>query len=210
MRILTIIAALASVLLAGQAAAQATFSDTTTTGIDPRGIGNPLVAIITVSAPYQVVGIATPNLVATPSNQKFVIYDTTTNTAVYVSPAKAFPADAGVATLKASDPFPAVTLLPLHTYYIGSISDQPTTYSFRAPGAAFTLGVVTNGNSNGNLINFATPVPFGSGLVSAPIVLTSVAAATAVPTMSEWAMILFGTILAGGAALYIRRRGRFV
>lgn len=27
-----------------------------------------------------------------------------------------------------------------------------------------------------------------------------------VPTMSEWAMILFGTILAGGAALYIQRR----
>lgn len=27
-----------------------------------------------------------------------------------------------------------------------------------------------------------------------------------VPTMSEWAMILFGTVLAGGAALYIQRR----
>ena len=27
-----------------------------------------------------------------------------------------------------------------------------------------------------------------------------------VPTLSEWAMILFGTILAGGAALYVQRR----
>lgn len=27
-----------------------------------------------------------------------------------------------------------------------------------------------------------------------------------VPTMSEWAMILFGTVLAGGAALYLQRR----
>ena len=27
-----------------------------------------------------------------------------------------------------------------------------------------------------------------------------------VPTLSEWAMILFGAILAGGAALYIQRR----
>ncbi|MBB5744454.1 IPTL-CTERM sorting domain-containing protein [Brevundimonas variabilis] len=27
-----------------------------------------------------------------------------------------------------------------------------------------------------------------------------------IPTLSEWAMILFGTILAGGAALYIQRR----
>ena len=30
-----------------------------------------------------------------------------------------------------------------------------------------------------------------------------------VPTLSEWAMILFGTILAGGAALYIQRRQQF-
>lgn len=32
------------------------------------------------------------------------------------------------------------------------------------------------------------------------------AAPAAVPTMSEWAMILFGLLLAGGAALYIQRR----
>lgn len=32
------------------------------------------------------------------------------------------------------------------------------------------------------------------------------AAPAAVPTLSEWAMILFGLILAGGAALYIQRR----
>ena len=31
-----------------------------------------------------------------------------------------------------------------------------------------------------------------------------------VPTLSEWAMILFGTVLAGGAALYLQRRRRFV
>lgn len=33
---------------------------------------------------------------------------------------------------------------------------------------------------------------------------------TPVPTLSEWAMILFGTILAGGAALYIQRRRQHV
>ena len=33
-----------------------------------------------------------------------------------------------------------------------------------------------------------------------------VAAPTAVPTLSEWAMMVFGTLLAGGGALYIRRR----
>ena len=39
------------------------------------------------------------------------------------------------------------------------------------------------------------------------VILTYTAAPPApVPTLSEWAMILFGTILAGGAALYIQRR----
>ncbi|WGM32184.1 hypothetical protein KKHFBJBL_02435 [Brevundimonas sp. NIBR11] len=40
------------------------------------------------------------------------------------------------------------------------------------------------------------------------VIITSVAAAP-VPTMTEWAMILFGTMLAGGAALYIQRRRQF-
>lgn len=31
-----------------------------------------------------------------------------------------------------------------------------------------------------------------------------------VPTLSEWAMMLFGSILAGGAAMYIQRRRQFV
>ena len=33
-----------------------------------------------------------------------------------------------------------------------------------------------------------------------------VSAPAPVPTLSEWAMILFGSVLAGGAALYIQRR----
>jgi hypothetical protein len=36
--------------------------------------------------------------------------------------------------------------------------------------------------------------------------LTVAAPATPVPTLSEWALILFGTLLAGGAALYVQRR----
>lgn len=35
-------------------------------------------------------------------------------------------------------------------------------------------------------------------------------AVAAVPTMTEWAMILFGMVLAGGAALYIQRRQQSV
>jgi hypothetical protein len=41
---------------------------------------------------------------------------------------------------------------------------------------------------------------------SNPSVVTLTSGAAAVPTLSEWALILFGLILAGGAALYIQRR----
>ena len=53
-----------------------------------------------------------------------------------------------------------------------------------------TRAYVTNQNSNTvSVINTATN-----------------AVVATVPTMSEWAMILFGLILAGGAALYVQRR----
>ena len=41
----------------------------------------------------------------------------------------------------------------------------------------------------------------GPGTITDAVVIPA-----SVPTMSEWAMILFGTILAGAAALYIQRR----
>ena len=50
---------------------------------------------------------------------------------------------------------------------------------------------------------------FRNGVLTSGTGPTLVAAAPApapVPTMSEWAMILFGLMLAGGAALYIQRR----
>lgn len=51
-----------------------------------------------------------------------------------------------------------------------------------------------------DVTNLSTGVQSASGTVSVA------SAAAAVPTLSEWAMILFGTVLAGGAALYIQRR----
>lgn len=49
----------------------------------------------------------------------------------------------------------------------------------------------------------------GGGAFRIAAVSPSLAPA-AVPTLSEWAMILFGTLLAGGAALYIQRRRQTV
>lgn len=48
----------------------------------------------------------------------------------------------------------------------------------------------------------ASPRPLTSGANPS----TRVGLLAAVPTLSEWAMILFGMILAGGAALYIQQR----
>lgn len=59
-------------------------------------------------------------------------------------------------------------------------------------GAAYNTGALTPGDTAFRVIFNDTPPP-------APV-----------PTLSEWAMILFGTILAGGAALYIQRRQNVV
>lgn len=47
---------------------------------------------------------------------------------------------------------------------------------------------------------------FGSSFNSVPRTLTIVQAPVAVPTLSEWALILLGLMLAGAAALYLQRR----
>ena len=51
-----------------------------------------------------------------------------------------------------------------------------------------------------------TTIGVSPGPVSMGQFIAPAAAPAPVPTMSEWAMILFGLILAGGAALYIQRR----
>ncbi len=46
----------------------------------------------------------------------------------------------------------------------------------------------------------------GNSSLDAVFSATFLSAAAPVPTMSEWAMIILGTMMAGGAALYIQRR----
>lgn len=185
-----------------QAAAQVIFDDLTTAVAAPRAPGFPIIANITVSAPTPITGITTMSLGAAPHNQKFVIYNQTTTTFLYVSAPKAFPADVA-ATAKASDPFPAVTLLPGNTYLIGATADIATTQYYDV--GPVTQGAVTSVSSNGNLINYAAPVVDCCYGVRSALRLSSTPPAT-IPTLSEWAMILFGLLLAGGAAVMIQRR----
>ena len=69
-----------------------------------------------------------------------------------------------------------------------------------AKGSSITFGL-TNTTIEANADNIFA----GSNAASSRLVLNTSQPAP-VPTLSEWAMILFGTILAGGAALYIQRR----
>lgn len=75
-----------------------------------------------------------------------------------------------------------------------------------ANGGAYTSPRVGTGacvSATGGVCNSAQTT---NGVANVVITGVLVATAAPVPTLSEWAMILFGTILAGGAALYIQRR----
>jgi hypothetical protein len=72
-----------------------------------------------------------------------------------------------------------------------------------APGAggSFSTRIGTGSCSMAGICT----IVFAANIVNG-VTLTGVPVAAAVPTMSEWAMILFGTVLAGGAALVIHRK----
>ena len=104
------------------------------------------------------------------------------------------------------------------------VNNTPRTpsYCFSSSGEAYVQipGTVLQGSQ----VIYTTPVIFGPtpgpGSISvrtsrvpdnnpidtATIFFATVAPAAPVPTLSEWAMILLGLTLAGGAALHIQRR----
>lgn len=87
----------------------------------------------------------------------------------------------------------------------GTSSGQPVIAVTFNPVLSATSTPRTLGNSEGTCNPGCTD--FSAGTRRAISGTVSMAAAPAqVPTMSEWAMILFGTILAGAAALYVQRR----
>lgn len=102
-------------------------------------------------------------------------------------------------------------------YLSNTPSDSNSYFSLVQLAPSFT-SVIGNGLCSGRSAGFGAVTGPGAcdGAVPSPnssavdrIAPTSVALSSgvaAVPTMSEWAMILFGTILAGGAALYVQRR----
>ena len=76
-----------------------------------------------------------------------------------------------------------------------------------APYAGTTIRLAIINAMQSTVSGTGAPVANGYSVAGASNVQAVVVAPpAAVPTLSEWAMILFGLILAGGAALYIQRR----
>lgn len=60
-------------------------------------------------------------------------------------------------------------------------------------------------NSGTNIVGVSGPI-VGGYTGGGVRTITSAAAPVSVPTLSEWAMILFAALVAGGGALYLQRR----
>lgn len=84
-------------------------------------------------------------------------------------------------------------------WYGGGVSDG---HAGGAGGSSYLDGVGLTATST------VGGVRAGDGFVT--ITFTPGASPAAIPTMTEWAMIILGTIMAGGAALYIQRRRQSV
>lgn len=72
-----------------------------------------------------------------------------------------------------------------------------------ANGGAYNAAAIGTGNCISEVAGVCNNAFIGNSQANVPI--TGVLVST-VPTLSEWAMILFGLLLAGGASVYIQRR----
>jgi len=84
-------------------------------------------------------------------------------------------------------------------------------YRTDSAGAIGDLNFWANANSDGYSLNGTGPFVTAVAKNAYSVSVTNAAGApapapAAIPTMTEWAIILFGMVLAGGAALYLQRR----
>lgn len=204
-RILAALAAAMMISVAGAAAAQnSDIYDEYDPLNPPSASASPnegRATTITVSAPYALSSIAVHAQAATAGDWVFFVYNRTNSTLVFATPPKAMSAGT---MLRSSDLFAPAILQPGQNYIVGAVANVAATYGTVDVGPN-TIGVVTNANPTRRTAGFPIPADsaFGSG-ARMQIVLNGVA--QPVPTLSEWAMILLGAVLASGAALMIRRR----
>ena len=145
------------------------FDDSVRTGYSTRGAESSPQSRIQVSAPVAVNSIAVLTNITTAHQMKFIIYNFSSSSFVYLGAAESFAADAsGVFSFKRSANFPMVTLVPGQDYMIGAISDVAGLWAFSTSGS-FTQNNVTSTQTNGNASGFASPTLAATGGARIPL-----------------------------------------
>ncbi len=145
------------------------FDDSVRTDYSTRGAESSPQSRIQVSAPVAVNSIAVLTNITTAHQMKFIIYNFSSSSFVYLGAAESFAADAsGVFSFKRSANFPMVTLVPGQDYMIGAISDVAGLWAFSTSGS-FTQNNVTSTQTNGNASGFASPTLAATGGARIPL-----------------------------------------
>lgn len=136
-----------------------------------------------------------------PSPNTLNVYQVTTAGAVLLA------AGGGSATFVdlGDGPLYGTTSVTTNSVIVVNLTADAVTAINAAQGGTFAVGLIPTSAPNSYVFG-------ASGSLDNPreLVLTRGAAPAPVPTLSKWAMIMLGIVLAGGAALYIQRRRQFV
>ena len=157
--------------------------------------------------PTTISAIAQQSNTTSSVNVKFIVRNQTNGTNLYVSQPKVFAADAsGVYAFKQSDVFSNITLQPGVVYSIGIISEGLQSVRYLTGPVPAQNDITMTGTVV--VSSYAAPMVVGSGSekFSLRLIGPAAPAPAPIPTLSEWALILLGVLLAGGAALTLHRR----
>lgn len=199
---------LAVCVLAGSASAAsaATVYEFSPSGPSYQVNGDGLLANITTSSPLIITSVAQRTLSTTSVGMRFMVYDITNDTLLYLSPEKTFPSDSGIPSFKRSDDFPAITLQAGNNYAIGMMTNQLQRLYYQTAEPPVQNGITNRGWANtSGYVNGVPIIPQPAGF-SVSLQLSYDVPPVSVPTLSEWSLILMGVLLVGGAAFVIQRR----
>jgi len=130
----------------------------TSSGSSSRTSGDSCGTAINVTTTQSITQIAVKNTLTVPTNIKFMIWNKTTSTLLYISPPKNF-TTAGD-TWKTSDPL-TFTLQAGTQYYVGGIADTGGTWDYDT--VAETQNGITSLVMNPNWSNYTSPMLSSSG-----------------------------------------------
>lgn len=172
--------------------------------IDHAAPGGTLVRI-EISAPKTITAIAQRVKFNSANEVRFVVHRLDGATWVPIVETAPQPQAAQAYAYVRSPDFPAITLQAGQTYAIGLLSrdgDQAVEL-----GAALPSAPVDGVKVTGRIIyhEYAATTPAATSALAYSLKLFGPDAA-AVPTLSEWGLILMGLMLAGGAAVWLQRR----